>query len=100
MIIDAWLQHPTGAFLRDPMFASLLRWRGVDPSGFPDSIPPEFTLAALDAGSVDVALVSAWWGPRGPLLSNDHVAALVKAHPTRFAGIASVDLARPMDAIR
>lgn len=100
MIIDAWLQHPTGAFLKHPMFESLLRWRGMDPSSFPDEIPPEFTLAALESAGVDRALVSAWWGPQGPLLSNDHVAALVRAHPARFAGVASVDLARPMAAVR
>lgn len=100
MIVDAWIQHPTGAFLRDPMFASLWRWRGVDPAGFPDVIPDAFTVAALDAATVDRALVSAWWGPSGPMLSNDHVAAIVAAHPTRFVGVASVDLARPMDGVR
>ncbi len=100
MIIDAWVQHPTGAFLRDPMFASLMRWRGMDPSALPDEIPYEFTVSALDAAGVDVALVSAWWGPRGPMLSNDEVAAIVRAHPTRLVGVASVDLSRPMEAVR
>lgn len=28
MIIDAWIQHPTPAFIDNPMFASLRRWRG------------------------------------------------------------------------
>lgn len=100
MIIDAWIQHPTGSFLRDPMFASLLRWRNLDPSALPESIPYELTLGALDAAKIDRALVSAWWGPRGPMLTNDGVAALVKAHPDRFVGVASVDLSRPMDAVR
>ena len=100
MIIDAWIQHPTGEFLRHPMFASLLRWRGVDPASFPATIPHDFTLAALDAASVDRAVVSAWWGPAGPMLSNDHVAELVRAHPTRLVGLASVDLARPVPAVR
>lgn len=100
MRVDAWLQHPTGAFLRHPMFASLLRWRGMDPSLLPDHVPASFTVDALDAAGVDVALVSAWWGPHGPLLENDAVAALVRAHPTRFVGVASVDLHRPMDAVR
>lgn len=100
MIIDAWLQHPTGAFLRDPMFASLMRWRGMDPHALPDAIPPAFTLGALDAAKVDRALVSAWWGPRGPLLTNDDVAALVRAHPDRLVGVAAVDLLHPMDAVR
>lgn len=100
MIIDAWLQHPTAAFLRHPMFAPLLRWRGMDPATFPEVIPPAFTLAALDTAKVDRALVSAWWGAAGPMLSNDHVAALVRAHPTRFVGVASVDLLRPMEGVR
>lgn len=96
-VIDAWIQHPTPRFLKEPMFASLARWTGFPT---PDEVPPELTLAALDAGPVERALVSAWWGPQGPLLSNDEVAALVRAHPRRFVGIASVDLARPMDAVR
>lgn len=100
MIVDAWIQHPTAEFMRNPMFASLLKWRGVDPSMLPESIPDAFTLNALDAAKIDRALVSAWWGPTGPLLSNDHVAALVKAHPARFVGIASVNLLRPMDGVR
>jgi predicted TIM-barrel fold metal-dependent hydrolase len=100
MIVDAWLQHPTAAFLRHPMFASLLRWRGMDPHALPDPIPPAFTLAALDAAKLDRALVSAWWGPQGPLLANDDVAALVRAHPDRLVGVASVDLSRPMPAVR
>jgi len=100
MIIDAWIQHPTVAFMRDPIFASLMRWRGIDPSALPGAIPYDFTVAALDAAGVERALVSAWWGPRGPMLTNDDVAALVRAHPTRFIGVASVDLARPMEAVR
>lgn len=72
----------------------------MDPSTLPNEIAPAFTLAALDAAHVDRALVSAWWGPDGPLLSNDDVALLVRAHPDRFFGVASVDLLRPMAAVR
>ncbi len=100
MIIDAWLQHPTAAYLRHPMFASIWRWRGMDPVAFPELIPFDFTIGALDAGHVDIGLVSAWWGPHGPLLHNDEVAAIVRAHPERLVGVASVDLHRPMDAVR
>lgn len=100
MIIDAWIQHPTGPFLRDPLFASLLRWTGVDPAMLPEEIPAAMTMGALDAAGVERALVSAWWGPRGPMLHNDDVAALVRAHPERLVGVASVDLLRPMEAIR
>jgi len=97
-IIDAWIQHPTGAFLRHEMFASLRRWMKLDV--VPDEIPVELTLAALDTAGVTKALTCAWWGPQGPLLTNDDVARIVRAHPDRFAGIGSVDLHRPMEAVR
>jgi predicted TIM-barrel fold metal-dependent hydrolase len=97
-VIDAWIQHPTQRFLSDPMFATLRRWMRVEQ--VPEQLPIELTLGALDMAGVSRALLSAWWGPQGPLLSNDEVDALVKAHPDRFVGVASVDLMRPMDAVR
>ena len=97
-IIDAWIQHPTPAFMREPMFATLLRWMGVDQ--VPEAIPLEMTIGALDAAGIDRALISAWWGPSGPLLSNDEVAACVERYPERLIGVASVDLHRPMAAVR
>ena len=99
-IIDAWIQHPTPAFLREPIFASLRRWRDMVGAALPEEIPDAFTMGSLDAAGVDRALVTAWWGPTGPMLSNDDVAALVARHPDRLVGVASVDLFRPLDAVR
>jgi len=39
-------------------------------------------------------------GPQGALISNDEVASFVCQHPDRLSGLASVNLARPMDAVR
>ena len=97
MIIDSWIQHPPPEMLADPMFAPLLRWTGGKPL---PKLPPEATMALLDQASIDIALVSAWHGPRGPLCSNAQVHALVSAYPTRLRGVASVDLHRPMEAVR
>ena len=98
MIVDAWMQHPTRAFLNAPMFASLMRWTGQD---LPQAeVPIELTLAALDAAGVSHAMLSAWHGPQGALISNDEVAGWVAARPTRFSGLASVDLRDPMGAVR
>jgi predicted TIM-barrel fold metal-dependent hydrolase len=97
-IIDAWIQHPTPGFVRHPMFESLRRWMGVDE--VPDSIPLEVTLGALEAAGVGRALVSAWHGPGGALISNDEVAGFVRSAPQRLVGVASGELARPMAAVR
>ncbi len=98
VIVDAWIQHPTPAFLRHPRFASLRRW--VRAGEAPEEIPLELTLAALDSAGVTRALVTAWWGPEGPIIDNDTVAQWVRRAPDRLVGIASVDLSRPMDAVR
>ena len=97
MIVDAWCQHPTQQFLADPMFATLRRWVGSD--GMPPELPPDLTAQAMEAIS-GVGLLSAWHGPQGALIPNDAVAASVAAAPDRLVGIASVDLRRPMDAVR
>jgi len=97
-IIDAWIQHPAPGFLNDPMFASLFRWLGIDEP--PQEFPLELTLAALEAAGVSQALTCAWYGPKGPLISNDFVAETVAASSGRLVGVACVDLRRPMDAVR
>ncbi len=98
MIIDVWMQHPSLRFLQHGMFESLRRWTGGQlPS---EELPIEFTLAAMDAAGVKVGLVAAWYGPEGALISNDEVAELVRAHPDRFVGVASVDLRQPHEAVR
>jgi predicted TIM-barrel fold metal-dependent hydrolase len=98
MRIDVWMQHPTLRFLRHPMFASLMRWtRQAIPE---HEIPIAATIAAMDAADVGFGLLSAWHAPDGPLISNDEVARLVAAHPTRLAGLAAVDLSAPMQAVR
>jgi hypothetical protein len=98
MTIDAWMQHPTLRLMRHEMLASLLRWTKQEVPT--EELPIEMTIAAMDAAGVDVGLLSAWHGPEGALVSNDEVARFVAAHPTRFAGLAAVDLSKPMVAVR
>lgn len=97
-VVDAWAQHPTLAFAAHEMFASLRRWTGGAPTT--EEIPLQATVEAMDAGGVDVALLSAWHGPGGALIPNDAVAGWIAERPERFAGLCSVDLARPMEAVR
>ena len=99
-IVDAWMQHPTRNFVERPMFDSLKRWsHGTFAFGWNDP-PIAHTIRAMDEAGVRLGLCCAWWGPQGPLVSNDQVAAFVRAHPERLVGVGSVDLHRPMAAVR
>jgi uncharacterized protein len=99
MTIDVWMQHPTQRFLRSDMLASLRRWTG---DAIPDTdIPIEATVASMEAAGVDLGLLSAWRGPNGQdLISNDEVAEWISLYPNRFAGLATANLDRPMEAVR
>ena len=97
-VIDVWVQHPTPNFLADPMFESVRRWAKAET--IPAAIPLAYTTGALEAAGVERALVSAWHGPRGKMITNDQVAAWVKERPDLLSGVASVDITRPMAAVR
>jgi predicted TIM-barrel fold metal-dependent hydrolase len=99
MVIDVWMQHPTQRFLHHDMLASLRRWTGGQ---IPDQeLDIGMTVAAMDSAGVDFGLLSAWSAPhQSPLISNQEIADWVGAHPGRFAGLACVDLNKPMEAVR
>ena len=96
-IIDAWMQHPTRRFLEQPFLESLRRWSRKE--AFPE-VPLEATIGTMDEAGVRVGLAAAWTGPQGDLISNDEVAACVREYPDRLIGVASVNLAQPMEAGR
>ncbi len=95
-VIDVWAQHPTRRFLAEPYFESLKRWTGQD---VPE-IPLDATLHAMRSAGVQTALLSAWYGPGGALIDNEDVLEITRQHPDLFAGMASVDLRNPVQAVR
>jgi predicted TIM-barrel fold metal-dependent hydrolase len=98
MTVDVWMQHPTLRYLRHEMFESILRWTGQElPT---EELSIDLTVAAMDAAGVSFGVLSAWHAPEGPLITNDEVAGWVAQHPDRLAGLAAVDLAKPMAAVR
>ncbi len=97
-IVDVWMQHPTIRFVNHPMFDSLRRWTGG--KKVEAEIPVGLTIDAMDQAGVKTGLICAWEGPQGTLISNDETAAITAAHPGRFVGAASVNLYRPMEAVR
>lgn len=96
-VIDAWMQHPTPRFVREPWLTSLLRWMGVEEM---PALPLDFTLAAFEQAGVSQGLAAAWCGPRGWLIDHEEVAGYVAESQGRLAGVASADLYQPMAAVR
>ena len=97
-IIDAWAQHPTLRQMQDPMFDSLLRWGMAAPPS--QEIPVAMTIAAMDRAGISRSLISAWYAPHRVMISNDEVAGFVAQAPDRLVGVGSVDISRPMAAVR
>ncbi|MBI5278362.1 MAG: amidohydrolase [Burkholderiales bacterium] len=98
MIIDAWIQHPTLRHSQDPMFEPLRRWiKSPVPS---EELPVAATVHAMDQAQVERALTSAWVGPRSVMISNDEVAGFVQQAQGRLIGVGSVDISKPMAAMK
>lgn len=95
-VIDVWVQHPTKRFLAEPFFDSLKKWTGQNL----EELPLEFTLHAMEAAGVSRAIISAWYGPQGALISNEEVLEITTRYPEKFVGIASADLRDPVEAVR
>src|SRR5688500_8939622 len=95
--IDVWAQITTPRMASMPWLATLQRWTQRTAE---DLLPTaRSTLDEMDAAGVAIALLSAWHGPEGELISNEAVAAHIDAEPARFRGLASVNLLRPMEAV-
>jgi predicted TIM-barrel fold metal-dependent hydrolase len=92
--VDVWAQITNERMAKRPWLETLMRWTARSGEHLLSS--PERTLAAMDEGGVDIAFLSAWHGPEGNLISNEEVARQIDAAPTRFRGLASVDLHKPM----
>lgn len=95
--IDAWAQILTPKMAAAPWLQSLYRWTGKTPEEFQPGVVG--TLQAMDDAGIEIALLSAWYGPEGALISNEEVAAQVEASPSRFRGLASSDIRRPAEAV-
>lgn len=63
-------------------------------------LTPEQTVAQMDEAGVEKLMLAAWCRPEGWVTSNDDVAEYSCAFPDRFVGVATVDLSKPVAAVR
>lgn len=99
-IIDAWMQPADkGLFSRVPEIARLFKQSKAG-SILETGVEPKQIVEMMDAGGIEMALVTAWCRPEGWVYDNDRIAEIVQAFPDRFVGVAAVDLANPVKAVR
>lgn len=96
--IDVWAQITTPKMAAAPWMKTLLRWTGRSEERPVPTIAE--TVAAMDEAGVDIAFLSAWYGPDGELIGNHNVKEKIQQQPKRFRGLASVDIRDPMAAVR
>lgn len=97
-VIDVWSQIQTERMAREPWLEPLLKWTSQTDSLVIPSV--DSTLEAMNEAGVDLSILSAWHGPSGSLISNQEVSAQIDQAPERFRGLVSVDLTKPMEAVR
>jgi len=99
-VIDAWAQPVLGRSRQDlPEVVRLLEKSGT--AQFLDrKLSPAEIVAMMDAAGVGKLMLSACCRPGRWLTTNEEVAAHVDAFPGRFVGVAAVDLANPVAAVR
>ena len=100
--IDVWAQpsiRPREGRLPLPETNRVFARSGAPPP-FSVEIGADEMLAEMDRAGVAQVLLSAWHRPGGWVVSNDDVAEFTAKHPDRLKGLAAVDLARPVEAVR
>ncbi len=99
-IIDAWAQPAfKHLFQRVPEIERLFAQSGAAPL-LETGITPEQMIHMMDQAEIETVLLSAWHRPGGWVVTNDEIAALTREFPGRFAGVAAVDLERPVQAVQ
>lgn len=99
-IIDVWAQPARrDAFEKLPEIARLFQQ-----SGSTHLLETGLTAAqiveAMDRAGIQTLMLSAWQRPGQVVFSNDLIAEMVTEFPDRFVGIASVNLEKPVEAVR
>lgn len=98
--IDAWAQPvprslgqnlPEVARLFEKSGSAHLLAQGLEPAQIVD---------LMDAGGVDKLMLAAWCRPGHWMIDHNEVSRHVEAFPDRFVGVATVDLANPVKAVR
>jgi predicted TIM-barrel fold metal-dependent hydrolase len=98
--IDAWAQPAMGrSRTHMPEVVRLFEKSGTAHL-LDRRLSAEETVAEMDRAGVDKLMLAAWCRPERWVCTNDEVSEYVRAFPDRFVGVATVDLSKPVAAVR
>lgn len=99
-IIDVWANPPLAEMgAQMPEVRRLFEQTGAG-NIFEIGLSPADLVEAMDAAGIERLCLSAWSRPGLQITSNERVAEFIRDYPRRFVGVAGVDLARPVEAVR
>ncbi|MBI3649708.1 MAG: amidohydrolase [Acidobacteria bacterium] len=99
-IIDAWAQPATPeGFAKMPEIIRLFQQSGAAHL-LDKGLSTAQIVAAMDHAGVARLMLAAWHRPQQWVYHNDQIAAMIQAYPDRFVGVASVNLEKPVEAVR
>eukprot|EP01080_Neovahlkampfia_damariscottae_P003257 gene3257-5700_t len=96
--IDVWAQHSPDFFERLPETERLGKQSKTDFSIAYKS--PQELIKLMDEAGIDKVFLSAWNRPGKVVISNENVYSYTSKYPERFYGLASVDLEKPVEAVK
>ncbi len=99
-VIDAWAQPANGQLRQKMPEVARLFEKSGSAHLLDQALSPAQTVAQIDEGGVDRLMLAAWCRPEGWVFSNDDIAEYTRAFPERFVGVATVDLRKPLAAVR
>ena len=100
LAIDSWAQpcHPE-SFAKIPEVERLFQQSGAM-NYVSAGMSPEDVIAMMDRSGVEKLMLCAWCRPGKWIYTNDDIARYTTAYPDRFVGVATVNLERPVEAVR
>lgn len=99
-IIDAWAQPARReAFEKLPEIARLFKQSGSSHL-LEHGLTTAQIVAEMDKAGIQTLMLSAWHRPGANIYSNDLIAEMIAEFPDRFVGVASVNLEKPVEAVR